>query len=123
VKFEDFWQGFLFIHTPSNFALIKEDVGGVAGYVEVLFFFRTIVGKSKGLGSLAKNIVQLTSEMVLLPEQKENLLSDKFWLPPFYRKSKGKPYLDILFEPDKAKTCKSNQPPISSNTNQTCLNH
>jgi len=38
VKFEDFWQGFLFIHTASNFALIKEDVGGVAGYVGVLFF-------------------------------------------------------------------------------------
>ena len=25
-------------HTPSNFALIKEDVGGVAGYVGVLLF-------------------------------------------------------------------------------------
>ncbi len=35
VKFENLW-GFPFILIPSNFALIKEEVGGVAGYVGVL---------------------------------------------------------------------------------------
>ncbi len=37
------------IQIPSNFALIKEEVGGVAGYVGVLFFYRTIVVKEIGL--------------------------------------------------------------------------
>ena len=34
--------GYHSFQTPSNFVLIKEDVGGVAGYVGVLFFYRTI---------------------------------------------------------------------------------
>ncbi len=64
MKFEDFWQGFLFIHIPSNFALIKEDVGGVAGYVGVLFFTEPLLEKFVGIGysSISMDVKKLKPE-------------------------------------------------------------